>query len=169
MEQIFCQRLEQIYNTCPDKPALHLLFANQPEQQLTYRQLLHQAAGFSAALQTAGITPGEVVILIMQHGQELIFSFFGAILSGIVPSIMPFLTEKLLPDQYRSSLEALFKITKPAAVITYADFLSEVTKSAAGSSVRKILHYRRDHRKPALRLTGSRCRAGFLSFCRYSM
>lgn len=139
MEPIFCQRLERIYSTCPDKPALHLLFANQPEQQFSYRQLLHQAGVFSTALQKAGIAPGEVVILILQHGQELIFSFFGAILSGAVPSIMPFLTEKLLPDQYRSSLEALFKITKPAAVITYADFLSEVTKSAAGSSVRKIL------------------------------
>ncbi len=139
MGNTFHQRLEYIYTAYPDKTALHLLFARKPEQQLTYRQLLHRSARVSAVLQDAGIEPGEVVILILQHSQELILSFFGAILSGAVPSIMPFLTEKLLPDQYRSSLEALFKITRPAAVITYADFQSDVVKSAAGSSIRKIL------------------------------
>ncbi len=139
MQNTFHHRLSTIYSTFPDKPALRLLFSRQPDQELSYRQLINQSAVFYAALQTAGIQPGEVVILILQHSQELVLSFFGAILSGAVPSIMPFMTEKLLPDQYRASLEALLKITQPAAIVTYADFLPEVTKSAAGSSVRKIL------------------------------
>ena len=45
---------------------------------------------------------------------------------------MPFLTEKLSPEQYRHSLAALFKITAPAAVITYPEFVAEVQQALAG-------------------------------------
>jgi len=79
------------------------------------------------------------VIIILQHGQDLISAFFGAILHGAIPSIMPFLTEKLLPDQYKASLAALFVITKPAAVITYPQFEKDARKSSLGSDLRSIL------------------------------
>jgi fatty-acyl-CoA synthase len=49
------------------------------------------------------------VVLILQHGEDLIFSFFGAVLRGAIPSIMPFLTEKLSPERYRSDLSALIE------------------------------------------------------------
>jgi len=39
-------------------------------------------------------------LLILQHGRALIDAFFGAVLHGAIPSIMPFLTEKLLPERY---------------------------------------------------------------------
>jgi acyl-CoA synthetase (AMP-forming)/AMP-acid ligase II len=89
-------------------------------------------------LQSAKIQPGEVVILILQHGEDLISAFFGAILCGAIPSIMPFLTEKLLPDQYRASLRALLEISTPTAIITYNQFLREVEDASQGTSVRTI-------------------------------
>jgi len=39
---------------------------------------------------------------------------------------MPFLTEKLLPERYRTDLAALVSVTKPTAIITYRDFEAEV-------------------------------------------
>ena len=48
---------------------------------------------------------------------------------------MPFLTEKLSPDQYRNSLSALFEIARPAVTITFADFLSEVTRARGDKPV----------------------------------
>ncbi len=129
----------------PDQPALYLLFNRQEDQPITWTQLLSGARGYAQALDTAGILPGEVVILILQHGESLIDAFFGAILHGSIPSIMPFLTEKLSPEQYRRSLSALFQITAPAAVITYPAFEAEVRQAIADStidgvnSVRKLL------------------------------
>jgi fatty-acyl-CoA synthase len=67
-----------------------------------------------------------VVVLILQHGIDLVAAFYGADLQGAVPSIMPFLTEKLLPERYRADLASLVSITEPAAIITYAEFESEV-------------------------------------------
>lgn len=139
---------EQFIQNClrtPDRPAVYLLFNRQPDQTITCEQLLRGANGFARALAEAGIKPGEVVILILQHGEALIYAFFGAILHGSIPSIMPFLTEKLSPEHYRRSLSALFKITAPTAVITYPEFEADVRLAvddalAEGSRpVRKIL------------------------------
>jgi acyl-CoA synthetase (AMP-forming)/AMP-acid ligase II len=124
---------------------LYLLFSRQADQTVTRAQLLQGACSYALALREAGIKPGEVVILILQHGKPLIEAFFGAILNGSIPSIMPFLTEKLSPEHYRRSLSALFKITAPAAVITYPEFKDEVQQAINASlaegaqPVRKLL------------------------------
>ena len=134
------QRLQRLHETAGDRPALHMLAAGAPDRTVTYRELLCGAAGYAAALQAAGIQPGETVILILQHSRALVDSFFGAILHGAIPSILPFLTEKLSPDQYRRSLGALIEITRPAAVVTYPGFLADVPDAIpAGSSVRSVL------------------------------
>ena len=112
----------------------------QPEHPISYRELLCGAAGYADALRSVGVQPGEVVILILGHSEALVFSFFGAVLHGAIPAIMPFLTEKLSPDQYRRSLKSLFEVTAPAAVVTYPEFLAEVQNAIpAGGSIRKVL------------------------------
>jgi acyl-CoA synthetase (AMP-forming)/AMP-acid ligase II len=138
--QTFYHELAKIYLEAGGQPAIHLLSGKQEDQTLTYADLMAHAGGVARALDRAGIRPGEVVILILQHGIGLVSSFWGAILQGAVPSIMPFLTEKLSPDHYRASLESLFEITAPAAVITYAEFLPEVhTALKENSPVRSVL------------------------------
>ena len=136
----FFQRLRELYENSPDRPALHWMDPRSAEHPISYRELLCGAAGFAEALQTAGVQPGEVVVLILQHSEALVFSFFGAILQGAIPAIMPYLTEKLSPGTYRRSLKSLFEVTAPAAVITYPEFLGEVQAAIPqGGSVRKVL------------------------------
>ena len=59
----------------------------------------------------------------------------------MVPSIMPFLTEKLAPEKYRQELAALVEITRPAAVVTYPEFAGEVRAAVGteGTPVRAVL------------------------------
>ncbi len=136
----FTQQLRQLYEQAPDRISIRLLYRDQPEQVVTYRDLLLGAMSYAQAIQTAGIQPGEVVVLILQHGEALINAFFGAVLHGAIPAIMPFLTEKLSPDIYRRSLTALFEITAPAAVITYPEFSNEIRQALqTDSSVRVVL------------------------------
>jgi acyl-CoA synthetase (AMP-forming)/AMP-acid ligase II len=124
----------------PDQVIVHLLQNQGDNQAITYRELIRNAAGVASALKRAAIQPGEVVILLLNHERDLLFSFFGAVLSGAIPSIMPYLTEKLSPDRYRQSLTALFNTTHPAAVITYPDFVAEVEMAATNAaSLRAIL------------------------------
>jgi len=141
--------LKQIFETIPDQVTIYLLKPNPPrqppqerlpDQSLTYRDLMRGALGYARALEQAGIQPGEVVILILQHGLALLEAFFGAVLHGAIPSIMPFLTEKLSPEGYRRSLAALFEVTAPSAVVTYPEFVAEVQQALGDNSpVRAIL------------------------------
>jgi len=126
MTQIFSQILQAAHAHRPQRVVLTMLHAGQPDQPVTLDDLLRGAAPYADALQSAGIQPGEVVILILQHSRELISAYWGAILAGVIPSIMPFLTEKLDPARYRSDLTSLVGITRPAAIITYPEFKEEV-------------------------------------------
>jgi len=73
-------------------------------------------------------SPGEVVILILQHGEDLVyFLLAGAILHGVHP------LHHALPDGEAGpgsvigpTWAALISVTRPAAVVTYPEFESEV-------------------------------------------
>jgi fatty-acyl-CoA synthase len=129
------------YQNQPDRICIHLLRADFSDEEVTYRGLMQSAAGYARLYAETGIEPGEVIILILTHGMDLIGAFWGAILHGTIPAIMPFLTEKLLPERYRRDLAALVEVTRPAAVVTYPDFMAEIRGAVEkpGSSVRRVL------------------------------
>jgi fatty-acyl-CoA synthase len=146
MSKTFATELLQAYREVPEQVAIVLQRRGLPDLPITYRKLAEGAAGYACALAGAGVQPGEVVILILQHGEDLPYAFWGAVLHGAVPSIMPFLTEKLSPESYRSSLRALFEVTAPAAAITYPEFVNEVRQAIPhGSPVRTVLDSEQVH------------------------
>ena len=140
----FPERLRSLHSETPNRVALTLQFSGAAgatdDLSLSTDQLLRGANSYACAYADLGIQPGEVVVLILQHSEALVYSFWGAILQGAIPSIMPFLTEKLSPERYRADLSALISVTQPAAIVTYPEFEAEV-KSAlqAGDSVREVI------------------------------
>jgi fatty-acyl-CoA synthase len=122
----FSDLLKSHYDSSPDKVSVTILHSGQPDRPVTYRELIHGAAGYVETFTQNGIQPGDVVLLILQHGIDLLYAYYGAILHGAIPSIMPFLTEKLLPERYRADLAALVSVTQPTAIVTYPDFEPEV-------------------------------------------
>src|SRR5574340_482050 len=119
---IFAERLRSLYAQVPGQTAIFLQHAGRDDQAISFSQLLRGATAFARTYECEGILPGEVVVLILQHGQELVYAFWGAIMHGAIPSIMPFLTEKLSPERYRADLAALVSITRPGAIVTYPEF-----------------------------------------------
>lgn len=137
----FSTRLLNLAQSYPEKEIVHFLKTGAEDIHLSYKTLLLGARRYTAALENAGVKQGEVVILILQQSVELIYAHFGVILNGSIPSIMPFLTEKLLPDKYRKDLLALIEITQPSAIITYADFSGELTEIQASNKFIKAVLY----------------------------
>lgn len=138
--QTLPQLLQNAYQTAPDKTSIILQFAGQDDKTLTYRDLIHGANRYAQVYANKGIKRGEVVILILQHGEDLVYSFWGAILHGAIPSIMPFLTEKLAPEKYRADLASLISITKPTTIVTYTEFEKEIRDALVeGDSVKNII------------------------------
>ena len=150
----FTQVLLRAHQESAQQVCLQLLSSHGQDFSLTYEELLQRSLCYSRALEKQGIQSDEVVIIILPHGEDLVASFFGTILHGAIPSIMPYLTEKLQAEQYLSSLQALFSITRPAGVITYADFEEQVRIASAGGSVREVfvaeeIHTSQFQEKPA--------------------
>jgi acyl-CoA synthetase (AMP-forming)/AMP-acid ligase II len=140
LETTFPQQLKTLHALASQRIAVTLQFSGREDVSLTYDQLLCGASAYARTLEHEGIQPGEVAVLILQHGKDLIYSFWGTILHGAIPSIMPFLTEKLSPDRYRADLSALISVTKPAVIVTYPEFEMEVRSALQeGDSVRSVI------------------------------
>ncbi len=136
----FSERLQAHQIRTPERIAIYLQDARRPDLPITYRQLLSGANAYARTYLRAGLKPGEVLILILQHGEDLVYSFWGAVLCGAIPSIMPFLTEKLSPERYRTDLAALLAVTKPAAIVTYPEFEKEIRAALRSEdSVREVI------------------------------
>ncbi|MBC7877093.1 MAG: AMP-binding protein [Anaerolineales bacterium] len=136
----FSNLLHRSYLEVPDKVSIVLQHAGEADQEITYRQLILGANQYALSYAREELKPGEVVLLILQHGQDLTFAFWGAILHGVIPAIMPFLSEKLSPERYRADLASLISITKPSAIITSAEFEEEARSALVpGDSIRKII------------------------------
>jgi len=137
---IFPERLKALHTRTSERVAITLQFPKADDLPITLDQLLRGSQAFARTYDREGIQPGEVIVLILQHGADLLFAFWGAILHGAIPSIMPFLTEKLSPERYREDLSSLMSVTKPAAIVTYPEFEAEVRSAIQeGDSVRSVV------------------------------
>ncbi|HEY2980972.1 MAG TPA: AMP-binding protein [Anaerolineales bacterium] len=136
----FARRLQALRARTPDRIAVYLQHAGRDDVPISYARLASAATAYARSFARAGVKPGEVAVLILQHGEDLIYAFWGAVLHGAIPSIMPFLTEKLAPERYRADLASLISVTRPAALVTYPEFEAEVRSALkAGDSVRALI------------------------------
>lgn len=128
------------YHAAPTRPAIYLQKAGAPDLEITREHLQEWAGAYAEIYHHHGIMPGEVIILILEHSEALVYSFFGAFLGGQIPSILPFLTEKLSAERYRADLARLVEVTQPAAIVTSAEFEPEVRQAIQpGGPVRAII------------------------------
>jgi len=125
MKNNFACKLIDQFNRNPEKIILRILI-NHEYQPITYENLISGASAYQNYLSKLGIGIGDIVILILPHGIDLVYAYFGCVLNGSIPSIMPYLTEKLIPEKYRQDLELLIKITCPKGLITFAEFSQEI-------------------------------------------
>lgn len=114
-----------LYHHAPQRTAVVLVDA-AGECPVTYHEFFEQSARYAHALEKEGIRPGDLVALILQHGESVLYGFWGAMLLGAVPSIFPFLSDKLDPDRYFDSVRQLVDHSGVRVVITYSDLEADL-------------------------------------------
>ncbi|NMB62998.1 MAG: fatty acyl-AMP ligase [Chloroflexi bacterium] len=122
----FTSALLSHYRNDGNKNILFFQSAGKEDIPISYKELLERSYAYTRTYLNNGIQPGDVIIMVLQHSLDLIYAYYGAILAGAVPSMMPFLTEKLLPDKYQQDFQSLIKIINPRAIVTYREFKNEV-------------------------------------------
>lgn len=117
----------------PDAVALTLISPDDA-QDVSYQAFFGQAARYARALEKAGVRPNDLVVLVLQHGEDVLYGFWGAMLLGAIPSIFPFLTPKLDPDRYFDSVRKLVELSEVRAIITYPDMQPDLERQLSGIS-----------------------------------
>jgi len=122
-----------------DPNAVAITFIERGEhRQITTGELLQETSRAAANLAAGGIGAGDLVILVLQHSLELIYSFCGAALLGAIPSIFPFLTEKLDSDLYRERVKLLVEHSGAKAVVTYSENFDPLSDLLNGLDVQVL-------------------------------
>jgi len=127
------------YTERPDAPALVFIPPDGGETQIiTYRQFFEGAQRYAQALREAGVGPRDLVILVMEHSLPLLYGFWGAMMMGAIPSIFPFLTDKLDAALYFERVQLLITHSGARAVIASEQFVPSLRELLVNAPVHVI-------------------------------
>lgn len=121
----------------PEAPALTYVERDQ-HQTIRAGQFFDEVRSAAGGLAAQGIRAGDLVIFVLPHSLDLIYGFWGAVWLGAIPSIFPFLTEKLDPDLYRARVKILVEHSGAKAVVTYPAFYDDLADLLEGIDCRLI-------------------------------
>jgi acyl-CoA synthetase (AMP-forming)/AMP-acid ligase II len=133
----------------PHRAALTLLHPGGRRERLTTEELRREALAWGRTLERAGIGPGDLVLLVLQHSRALVTAFWGALYRGAMPCIFPFLSEKLDPALYVERVRLLVEHAGARAALTYREFAPRLAAILAGGSCRVIDVETLAHEPPA--------------------
>ncbi len=118
--------LERTAQSHPQKTAIRL-----DALELSWAQLLDQAAAAAGALRAAGLQPGERVALILPNVPAYPILFYGALMAGGV--VVP-----MNPLLKAGEIEHYFTDSGATFAFVWSDFVEEAEKVAASSGTRVV-------------------------------
>jgi fatty-acyl-CoA synthase len=136
--QTLTQPIIQRAQADPDRLALVFIGDDGREEIISAARFDAEASAYALALQSLGVKEDDLVILVLQHSQRLLFAFWGAMYLGAIASIFPFLTEKLDPVIYVEQVKALVTHSRARAVITFPEFKEKLSTLLADTGARVL-------------------------------
>src|SRR5438093_2505827 len=111
------------YEERPDATAIIFIPASgDATRTITAREFFDNAGRYAEALRGMDVVPRDLVILVMEHSEALLYAFWGAMMLGAIPSIFPFLSDKLDPVMYFERVKVLVSHSGAKAVIASEQF-----------------------------------------------
>lgn len=115
----------------PQNRAFVLLSEDGQSQTINNEQFYQEMKHCAMRLAVKGIRPGEIVLLALDHGFELITFFWGTICCGAVPSVMAYWRPGSDAGVYAGKIERLASAVRARAVITLPELYSPITAAVA--------------------------------------
>lgn len=94
-----------------------------------------RALRFAALLGDAGVSAGDIVLIIMRHGVDAYAVFIGTMMFGAIPSFLPHPSAKQDAALYWRQHREVFAHTKPAAIVVHEDFHDAVADAVANTGI----------------------------------
>ncbi len=104
-------------------------------ETITVAAICAAAGSIAARLRAAGVQPGQVVPIVLEHRADLYASFIGCTLLGALPSLLPPLTSRQDPELFAAAVAQLLARIDPPCVIA-----SAATSATVALSGRPIIN-----------------------------
>ena len=104
------------------------LNAASSTRNYTFLEIRDLAYAYNAHFRAARLPRGSVLAIILTHGVDLYGAFLGAMMAGLVPTLMPFPTPKQDKARYWTSHAELFALSKIRAILTYDENLDDARR-----------------------------------------
>lgn len=135
----FVDRILSHFSTQGDTRAASFVTSGN-RVDLSFRDVERDCRRYAAAYKATGVEPGGTVLIFLRHVPDLYGSFFGAMLAGYVPSLMPCTSTRQDPVLYWQSHSKLLKRIKPAAIVASSETFAEMDDAGlnTGNSARIV-------------------------------
>ncbi|MCS6870703.1 MAG: AMP-binding protein [Anaerolineae bacterium] len=131
--QSLLERAAQHYRERPEATAVVFVpVGNAPHRLISYREFFDNAARYAETLRGIGIGRHDLAILVMDHSEALLYAFWGALMLGAMPSIFPFLSDKLDPTIYFERVRLLISHSGAKVVIASAQYAESLAALNTG-------------------------------------
>jgi fatty-acyl-CoA synthase len=124
-DNAFAERIIEHFASRGDRRAASFVTAHG-RSDLSFADVERDCRRYAAAYRAAGIRPGGTVLIFLRHVPDLYGSFFGAMLAGFVPSLMPCTSPRQDPVLYWQSHNKLLHRIRPAAIVAAEDTFAEM-------------------------------------------
>ena len=94
-----------------------LIFVDEDEQRFTWTEIEAQAQRVAAGFQNLEGEPGDRVTIVCQGLRPLVTSFFGAVLAGLHPSILPTPISRNRLQGYLQHVVSIVRVAEPKFVV----------------------------------------------------
>jgi len=110
----------------PQGPAFVFLTADGREQEVSNERFYRDLRGCAFRLADRGIQPGEIILLALDHGYDLLICFWGAVCCGAIPSVLTYWRFGSDKSAYARKVENMAAAVRAQAVITLRDLHVDV-------------------------------------------
>lgn len=94
-----------------------LIFVDEDERRCSWADIESQAQHIAAGLQDQGGKPGDRLAIVCQGLRPLVTTFFGAVLAGLHPSILPTPISRRRLKGYLGHIGGIVRVAQPAFVV----------------------------------------------------
>jgi acyl-CoA synthetase (AMP-forming)/AMP-acid ligase II len=94
-----------------------LIFVDEDERRFTWAEIEQQAQRIAAGLHDLGGKPGDRLAIVCQGLRPLVTTFFGAVLAGLHPSILPTPISRRRLKGYLGHIGSIVRVAQPTFVV----------------------------------------------------
>ena len=112
------ESLIQVATERPEALYSRYFFADRPAVEVSFGETIERTRELAAGLAAHGVGKGSVVLIILEHHEDLMSTFLAVMWLGAVPAFLPHPNPKVDAERYYANLHNLIYTSQPSAIVT---------------------------------------------------